>query len=567
MGAKADSLFLKLGRVIVPAHPSKTTTGKPTWVEEYSYNRKGGKKPFLKGIKQVDISGEYNLESLDLLRKEMGFWEETGTTLPPNGVGMRRGINEKGQPRMYEVKRRGNWPTPERTGVEKKPKYLFRAVSEEDFQRILKQGYIDTDQRGNISLEEGTVTEMGDPGAYLPRDKPGRIVRIRYRDEDGWRVDPADHYIKTNQKVPVSRIDLVSPRIDSTSVIPEGRKFPRLERRFDEGIPKTSNLAQTPKGAIRTPSGMEAFSPTIQKKILEQKEKLEKETNVDLSEEKAIQRLLALHDKMKESTDYKEAKDWYQSAHDFAQSLADKNDMSVEQTTGIIAALSPQKGWGVNMTMATMVAEVISQNPRVGKIRVSDMTPKELALLLSGRTSEEEKTLAGADKKLFTQSKANIEKAIRIARGGDPNVEMGQAGKVRSFYNNILFPNQHTSVTIDTHMRNALMHQNYKGEVGDLDNYSDVHPKTPSGKKGASKRDVVKERIFQGSPSSKPENYDWGMYPYWASVMNEAARRRGILPHEMQAATWVQYRIDMGEEWRDGEGAYTYAAGLLASRM
>lgn len=344
----------------------------------------------------------------------------------------------------------------------------------------------------------------------------------------------------------------------------------KVEKKIDVPTSTVSHLkASTPQGAIRTPSGMEAFSPTIQKKILEQKAKLEKETGVDLSEEKAIQRLLELHDKMKEQNadDYKEAQHWYQTAHDFAQALADRNELSLEKTVGIIAALSPQKGWGVNMTMATMIAEVISQNPKVGKVHVADMTPQELAILLAGRVHETDKTQAGDLAKLFTQSKKNIEKAIRIGRGGDPNVEMGQAGKVRSFYNNILFPAQHTSVTIDTHMRNAIMHQNYPGEVGDLDHYSDVHPVTPSGKKGASLRDKIKNRIFEGSPSSKPENYGFGMYPYWASVMVEAARRRGILPQEMQAVVWVQYRIDMKEEWHDGPGAYSYAAGLLASRI
>lgn len=40
MGEKADELFLHLARVIVPAHPSHTKTGKPTWVKEYFYDNK-----------------------------------------------------------------------------------------------------------------------------------------------------------------------------------------------------------------------------------------------------------------------------------------------------------------------------------------------------------------------------------------------------------------------------------------------------------------------------------------------------------------------------------------------
>lgn len=117
-------------------------------------------------------------------------------------------------------------------GEERPPDYLFRAVSEAEYQGILKNGYMQSDQRMNLSNDEGTVVAFSDPRYYLPgalaSDKPGtyegRVIRIKYRDEDGWRHD-TDDYVKTSQRVPLSQIDMVTPKLTRKVTRNEGKDW------------------------------------------------------------------------------------------------------------------------------------------------------------------------------------------------------------------------------------------------------------------------------------------------------------------------------------------------------
>ena len=118
-------------------------------------------------------------------------------------------------------------PGPHRMGEEQvsesRPlKYAFRAVSEEDYQGMLRRGYMQSDERMNLSAE-GTVASKSNPIFYLPGglqtdepgDYPGRILKIELRDEDEWIVDE-DSYLKTQKPIPMDRIVDVSPQIIRT---------------------------------------------------------------------------------------------------------------------------------------------------------------------------------------------------------------------------------------------------------------------------------------------------------------------------------------------------------------
>lgn len=115
-------------------------------------------------------------------------------------------------------------------GTARPPDHVFRAVSEEEYQLAKERGYLQSDQRMNLSQTEGTVADLGNPSFYLPGrlassepgDYPGRIVRIDYHDEDGWRYDPIDGYVKTNDPIPFERISMVSPVITTVN---EGRRI------------------------------------------------------------------------------------------------------------------------------------------------------------------------------------------------------------------------------------------------------------------------------------------------------------------------------------------------------
>jgi TP901 family phage tail tape measure protein len=107
-------------------------------------------------------------------------------------------------------------------GSVRPPKYLFRAVSEADYQQALKRGFLKSDGRMNLDAREGTVAAFTDPTWYLPGklasskqgEHLGRVLRIKYRDSDGWLLD-SDGYAKTQSAIPMSQIDL-APQFKTT---------------------------------------------------------------------------------------------------------------------------------------------------------------------------------------------------------------------------------------------------------------------------------------------------------------------------------------------------------------
>ena len=110
---------------------------------------------------------------------------------------------------------------------------------------------------------------------------------------------------------------------------------------------------------------------------------------------------------------------WYEKAHDIAKGIG-RGD--VEKGAGIIAALSPQTGWGRNIQLAGEMA-------RTGNAR---------------HTTD------------------SVTKAQRILEGEHPlNVLGGQ--KVTSFYKNIVDPSDREPVTIDRHAHDIPMGITFRG--------------------------------------------------------------------------------------------------------
>jgi hypothetical protein len=99
--------------------------------------------------------------------------------------------------------------------------FAYRAISEEEWQNAVKNGYLKSDGRMNLSSAEGTVAALEDPSYYLPgklnSSKPGvykaRIVKLRLG--DGWRLD-TDGYVKTDKQIPLDEVDMVSPLLKGT---------------------------------------------------------------------------------------------------------------------------------------------------------------------------------------------------------------------------------------------------------------------------------------------------------------------------------------------------------------
>lgn len=114
---------------------------------------------------------------------------------------------------------------------------------------------------------------------------------------------------------------------------------------------------------------------------------------------------------------------WYQEAHERARELAGAYGVSVESAAGIIAALSPQTSWALNLQLAG----------------------DYLASYRDARTD------------LFTGHTGDaIGKAWKIASGQRPFAILG-GRKVRSFYANISAPDRPGPVTCDRHALAVLL--------------------------------------------------------------------------------------------------------------
>jgi hypothetical protein len=117
---------------------------------------------------------------------------------------------------------------------------LYRGVSKEDYDRIQKQGFIDTDLRGAISEKEGI--NMGKSPTtsanYLPNAKGGYIIAIDPKGLKLFTID-ADNYIRTYDNIPVKNIVKVSEFIGKDQM---GRLY--KQSKFNESISEAYHEAK-----------------------------------------------------------------------------------------------------------------------------------------------------------------------------------------------------------------------------------------------------------------------------------------------------------------------------------
>lgn len=136
-----------------------------------------------------------------------------------------------------------------------------------------------------------------------------------------------------------------------------------------------------------------------------------------LTQKKCINAILRFY-KQATTSERKAGLIWYNEAHQYALELAGRFGLSVQQASGIIAALSPQCGWIENKRFA--VTFLLRPNGRV-KNRVEDGKARAILSL----TKEDA-----------------IYQALALS---------GKAFKTKSFFLNISNPDIQTNVTIDRH--------------------------------------------------------------------------------------------------------------------
>lgn len=258
---------------------------------------------------------------------------------------------------------------------------------------------------------------------------------------------------------------------------------------------------------------------------------------------------------------------WYDGANKIAKTWAPKYDLQPAQIAGVMAVLSPQKDWFMNVDLARRVIDTMDAH---GDTRWSpEMTATAQRIFgkpqyaddvkaITGKTLDEVDSLAlkamwirtydeayndrahallspegdamgnvmtqkGEPAKVAWGDLGSIGKAVAIIQDGsldNISARLGGEHKVRNFYNNILVPNgANGHVTIDTHAVAAALLRPLSG--------SSIE---------------VLHNFGGGGAASSAIHGSSGTYGLYAEAYRRAAAERGVLPREMQSITWEAVR-------------------------
>lgn len=263
------------------------------------------------------------------------------------------------------------------------------------------------------------------------------------------------------------------------------------------------------------------------------------------------------------------AKLWYVGGEDIATRWAERYGKSKPQLAGIMACLSPQKDWFMNVSLAQRLLDILDSKqdqpwtPEMSAFAKESLKPAQRKLA-EGKTLAQCATNAekavwvrcydeahnprdfrsilpdgtfgdfvtnnpakgqeiGERTKIAWSSFPAIEKAVSCYYDGSMNnisKSLGKEHKVRNFYNNIFSPSSDKFVTIDTHAVAAALMRGLGGSAPEvLDNL--------------------------GGGSSSMSSGVRGTYAIYAEAYFRAAAEMGVLPRELQSITWEAIRSMM----------------------
>lgn len=294
--------------------------------------------------------------------------------------------------------------------------------------------------------------------------------------------------------------------------------------------------------------------------------------------------LLFIHDSIPGPTRAR-SKEWYRGANQISNAWSDKYAVPHESVAGVLAALSPQKDWFMNVSLGERVVDTLANKTNVpmssemeawfdtsklnkpqfaeqfaairGK-KLQDITdPVERALWVrmydeahrgrnhrvitpEGELGDWVTKADGTPSGTGWGSLNEISKAVTsFDSGGDYATisnAMGTKHKVRSFYNNIFDPDFGDAakgagdVTSDTHAVAANLLRPLSG------NTPEVSHNLMAG--------LAKQHQPPGYRAAKGSAVDGaqGLYGLNAEGYRAAGKERGLLPREMQSVTWEAIR-------------------------
>jgi hypothetical protein len=139
--------------------------------------------------------------------------------------------------------------------------------------------------------------------------------------------------------------------------------------------------------------------------------------NKRISYDRAVRNILITYAK---NTEYAFNTAWYTEANKFATDLSVKYELPIAEVCGIIAALSPLKGWNENKKLTES--------------------------FIKGKNSGHTKLFIGKAQSIIN-SGYSTEQIADVLKGR----------KIVSFFLNILHPEQNTNVTIDRHALSVIL--------------------------------------------------------------------------------------------------------------
>jgi hypothetical protein len=292
----------------------------------------------------------------------------------------------------------------------------------------------------------------------------------------------------------------------------------------------------------------------------------------------AKENLIWLHNRVPEATRMR-SKLWYEGANKLAKELSGKYGIPDTAVAGVMAALSPQNDWFMNVSLAERTLEVLANKQGFAingamLARMEEIFPGEkyaaLREAMTGKTLGElkdptekaffvrlyDETFADRTHRIITPegnrgdvvltdkglpsgtswgSLVEISKAVRAFESGGDRVLMteilGKKHKVRSFYNNIIEPNSaNGDVTIDTHAVAAALLRPLSGQR------AEVHHNF-----GSAPLKVKQPKGWQAAANSSKTGVQ-GTYGLYAQAYRDAAQELGLLPRELQSITWEAIR-------------------------
>lgn len=287
--------------------------------------------------------------------------------------------------------------------------------------------------------------------------------------------------------------------------------------------------------------------------------------------------ILHIHDNM-DPVKREASSRWYDTAHNIAKSRYEQhrgksNQLTLEGVAGVYAALSPGNEWNNNIALGDRVMHIYHEkkthpwSPEMEETAKRIWKPKDHVILnaIRGRTLGElddpmhkamwirthdeahhrrDHPIYGPDgnttgeRSTSTrwQSLQNISKAVQaIESGGDPEIMsrlMGKSHKVRSFYNNIIDPNNRAGdVTVDTHAVAAAHYKPFGQSAIPVHHAFGTSPEI-------SKRPSNWVPVKSGGAATGISGTDH----LYQEAYRRAARERGILPRQMQSIAWEGIR-------------------------